>query len=85
MEVSVSKEQQTSDPKYNIILTNFEPEMFAGVYIVGVFLGRHQVGSEFQLEITEGPAGNPYWAANTSKAYFYLLVGAMIAYNIYDV
>ena len=56
VEVSVIKEQQVPDPKYNIILTNFEPEMFAGTYIVGVFLGRHQVGSEFQLEITEGPA-----------------------------
>ena len=57
VEVSVSKEQSApQDPKYNIILTNFEPEMFAGVYIVGVFLGRHQVGSEFQLEIVEGAA-----------------------------
>ena len=56
VEVSVAKEQNVPDPKYNIILTNFEPEMFAGVYIVAVFLGRHQVGSEFQLEITEGPA-----------------------------
>jgi len=56
VEVSVAKEQNVPDPKYNIILTNFEPEMFAGVYIVGVFLGRHQVGSEFQLEITEGTA-----------------------------
>jgi len=56
VEVSVLKEQKAPDPKYNIILTNFEPEMFAGTYIVGVFLGRHQVGAEFQLEITEGPA-----------------------------
>ena len=57
VEVSVAKEKAASaDPKYNIILTNFEPEMFAGTYIVGIFLGRHQVGSEFQLEIVEGAA-----------------------------
>ena len=56
VEVNVSKDQSVPEPKYNIILTNFEPEMFAGVYIVGGFLGRHQVGAEFQLEITEGTA-----------------------------
>ena len=41
--MSSSKGMNTMDPKYNIILTNFEPAMFAGAYIVGIYLGRHQV------------------------------------------
>lgn len=56
MSFTTQVEASVQNKQYNIILTNFEPEMFAGVYIVGIFLGRHQIGSEFQLEIVEGPA-----------------------------
>ncbi|KAJ1489322.1 hypothetical protein T484DRAFT_1780460 [Baffinella frigidus] len=65
VEVSMAKDMTSPDPKYDIILSNFDPAMFAGAYIVGVFLGRYQVGEEFALdivgeefalEIVEGPA-----------------------------
>jgi len=56
-QVEVSAEKgRSNDPKYNIILTNFEPAMFAGTYVVSVFLGQYQVGEDFSLEIIEGPA-----------------------------
>jgi hypothetical protein len=56
VEVSVTREQSSQDPKYNIILTNFEPAMFAGTYVVSVFLGQYQIGDDFSLEIVEGLA-----------------------------
>ena len=52
----MAKDKTSPEPKYDIILSNFDPAMFAGAYIVGVFLGRYQVGQEFALEIVEGPA-----------------------------
>jgi len=58
VEVAPPKEgrKEGEDPRYNIILTNFEPAMFAGTYVVSVFLGQYQVGEDFSLEIVEGPA-----------------------------
>jgi hypothetical protein len=37
------KEGSVSEPKYNIMLTKFEPEMFAGTYEASILLGSHQV------------------------------------------
>lgn len=56
MSVSQKKSQNSQDPQYNIILTNFEPAMFAGTYVVSVFLGQYQIGEDFSLEIVEGLA-----------------------------
>ena len=42
MEVVV-KEGSVTEPKYNIMLTKFEPEMFAGTYEASILLGSHQV------------------------------------------
>jgi hypothetical protein len=39
----VVKEGSVSEPKYNIMLTKFEPEMFAGTYEASILLGSHQV------------------------------------------
>lgn len=54
VEVGVSK--NGTEHQYNITLNSFEPAMFGGVYVVGIYLGRHQIGRNFDLEIVEGQA-----------------------------
>jgi hypothetical protein len=53
----VVREGSASEPKYNIVLTKFEPEMFAGTYEASVLLGSHQV--------RPAPAARRRWRALT--------------------
>mmetsp|Transcript_48290 Transcript_48290/g.114899 ORF Transcript_48290/g.114899 Transcript_48290/m.114899 type:complete len:1308 (-) Transcript_48290:123-4046(-) len=41
---------------YHVSLLSFFPDMYVGNYRVGIFLGSHQIGGEFDFVVSEGPA-----------------------------